>query len=453
MTHVLLDDDPANKSRLFLALLGVFVPDLWKRAALRKLTDVGNLGPFASFAEAAASIDEALAGEGEGRKRLARARSLRDLAAERIAGAKYPEALDAAAKARTKLVEAYCTSKKPLAGEHRAFWCHSAFGVEGMTWDEAVSLLAKNGFTAVLPNMLWGGAAFFASEVLPVAAGVGGKSDPIDSCLKACTKHGVECHVWKVNWNMGRRTPATFRKRMKKEGRTQVRFDGTPEDGWLCPSHPANRALEIASMVEVARKYAVHGLHFDYIRYPGLQSCYCPGCQSRFEEVLGSEVPHWPRGLKENPGLWTKWLGFRRENITAVVASVSEAARKARPGIRISAAVFRNWPTDRDNIGQDWKIWCDRGYLDFVCPMDYTEDTGHFAETVARQKRWAGKVPCYPGIGLSCWKDRTDVLKLIDQIEVTRRLCTGGFTIFQLAPTEAETVLPLLGLGMTRKRE
>ncbi|GAH56730.1 unnamed protein product, partial [marine sediment metagenome] len=50
------------------------------------------------------------------------------------------------------MIDAYCLAQKPLAGEHRAFWCHSAFGVAGMTWDKAIELLAENGFTAILPN-------------------------------------------------------------------------------------------------------------------------------------------------------------------------------------------------------------------------------------------------------------------------------------------------------------
>ncbi len=36
--------------------------------------------------------------------------------------------------------------------EHRAFWCHSAFGVDGMTWDQAIKNLADNGFNAILPE-------------------------------------------------------------------------------------------------------------------------------------------------------------------------------------------------------------------------------------------------------------------------------------------------------------
>ena len=137
---------------------------------------------------------------------------------------------------------------------------------------------------------------------------------------------------------------------------------------------------------------------------------------------------------------------------TTVVAAVAERVRKIKPNCKISAAVFRNWPTDRDNVGQDWKVWCDRGYLDFVCPMDYTPDSRAFGRMVAGQLEWTGKVPCYPGIGVSCWPDPTDVCKLIEQITITRRLGTKGFTIFNYSPTEARHVVGLCGLGITRKK-
>ena len=51
-------------------------------------------------------------------------------------------------------------SQKPAAREHRAFWCHSAHGIAGMSWDQAIKVLADNGFTAILPNMCWGGVAY-----------------------------------------------------------------------------------------------------------------------------------------------------------------------------------------------------------------------------------------------------------------------------------------------------
>jgi uncharacterized lipoprotein YddW (UPF0748 family) len=116
--------------------------------------------------------------------------------------------------------------------------------------------------------------------------------------------------------------------------------------------------------------------------------------------------------------------------------------------VEISAAVFRNWPSDRDSIGQDWKLWCDEGWLDFVCPMDCIESNALFRNTVENQKVWAGKVPLYPGIGLSVWKDFGDAVKIAQQIEIVRELGVPGFTVFNY-DANAEAVPPYLRMGVT----
>jgi len=451
MTHVLLDDDPVAKRRMLLAMLGRLVPDLWKEAVAARSLRAGTLGRYDDFAKARAAVG-ALAGGNTAAKDALDAARKDHRSLSNLAGAgKFPEALAKADDVDARMLEAACLAQTPAPGEHRAFWCHGAFGVDGMTWDEAIKHLADNGFTAILPNMCWGGSAAYESRVLPVAPEVKDKGDQIALCAAACRKYGLECHVWKVNWNLFGRGPKDFRDRMRRDGRTQVGFDGKPEADWLCPSHPENQRLEIDAMVEIATKYDVDGIHFDYIRYPDADYCFCAGCRERFEKTLGRKVANWPADVRRDEDLRGKWLDFRRSNITAVVAAVSETVRKARPKVKISAAVFPNWPVDRDGIGQDWKLWCDRGYLDFVCPMDYTPSTAEFEGLVERQVAWAGKVPCYPGIGLSVWSPACDVLNLVDKVAVTRRYKTGGFTVFQYAGAEAREVLPLLGKGLTRK--
>jgi uncharacterized lipoprotein YddW (UPF0748 family) len=128
-------------------------------------------------------------------------------------------------------------------------------------------------------------------------------------------------------------------------------------------------------MVEVARKYEVDGIHFDYIRYPDGDHCFCTGCRERFERSAGVRFKSWPHDALPGGALQPQWIEWRRGNITAVVKGVSQQARAVKPGIKISAAVFPNWDRDRDSIGQDWTLWCEKGYLDFVCPMDYTTST------------------------------------------------------------------------------
>ena len=56
-----------------------------------------------------------------------------------------------------------------------------------------------------------------------------------------------------------------------------------------------------------------------------------------YEEEIGQKVNDWPRDVRDDSELSKKWLEFRREQITTVVAAVSERGRKIRPGLKISA--------------------------------------------------------------------------------------------------------------------
>ena len=205
-------------------------------------------------------------------------------------------------------------------------------------------------------------------------------------------------------------------------------------------------------MLEVARRYDVDGLHFDYIRYPDSEHCFCAGCRQRFEQAARTTLGSWPGDVLARSPLHQQWLEWRRGHITAVVKAVSAQARAINPNIKISAAVFPRWTTDRASIGQDWKLWCERGYLDFVCPMNYTPSDRNFENMLAQQVQWAGSVPCYPGIGVSASSSKFGVDRAIAQIQIARRHRTGGFIIFNYGVPESRDLLPLLGLGVTSAR-
>ena len=443
VSHVLLTDDPANKRRMVLAMAGYLAPAIWRQAADASLARVGRLAGFADFDQAAAALESAGKTEPRVAAKLAEARDLRQAAARDRDSGRFPEACDRAFEAANRMLDAYAAAQQPVTGEFRAFWCHSAFGVEGLTWDAAAQRLADNGFTAILPNMLWGGVAYYDSKVLPTAPEVATRGDQIAECLAACRKHGLRVHVWKVNWNLSR-APKEFIERMRREGRLQADARGK-EEPWLCPSHPDNQQLEIDSMVEVARRYDVDGIHFDYIRYPDADHCFCAGCQRRFGES-GAAVARWPQDVLPGGPQRSAWLDWRRGNITRVVKSVSEQARAVKPNVKISAAVFPNWAVERDNIGQDWKLWCEKGYLDFVCPMDYTASDAQLDNWTKQQIAWAAPVPCYPGIG--AWVLTPD--RVIGQIQTARRHQTKGFVLFNYDTGAARDLVPLLGQGVTR---
>ena len=328
--------------------------------------------------------------------------------------------------------------------EARAMWNHSGTGAYPGDWDRSAKLLAENGFNMVFPNMLWGGTAHYASDVLPRSAVFRQHGDQIEQCCAAAKKHGIEVHVWKVCFNL-QTAPRDFIEKLRREGRTQVSVEGKPLD-WLCPSHPDNRKLELESMVEVVRKYPVAGLHFDYIRYPGREYCYCAGCRRRFEADSGRKVldKDWPKecysgSRKEEYNDW------RCRQITSLLASIGREAKKVRPGLKISAAVFGAYPDCRASVAQDWPQWIKDGSLDFICPMDYTAKDAEFDALVRNQvKIVAGRIPLYVGIGASVKGNAMTPEIVSGQIRRARKLGAAGFSIFNLDTNSASSLVPKL---------
>ena len=106
------------------------------------------------------------------------------------------------------------------------------------------------------------------------------------------------------------------------------------------------------------------------------------------------------------------------------------------PNVKISAAVFRDWPQCRENNGQDWVRWCREGWLDFVCPMNYTLDPVLFAERakIHRQAVPAG-FPIVQGIGIASGQGRMQTAdELAVQVMLARQAGSAGFVGFAYQP-------------------
>jgi uncharacterized lipoprotein YddW (UPF0748 family) len=160
-------------------------------------------------------------------------------------------------------------------------------------------------------------------------------------------------------------------------------------------------------------------------------------------------VPDWPADCRDGEltDAYTQW---RCDRITRLVEAVSHEAKQVRPGIDISAAVFRDYPGCRRTVAQDWVHWVEQGYLDFLCPMDYTESDIRFETEVADQlRRVGGRIPVYPGIGASASNSRLTPDRVAGQIHLAREAGAQGFTIFNFARGTAERLIPVLGHGPT----
>ncbi len=443
LSHVVLRDDREGKKRLLAALVGHFSPPLWKPMAQGELAQTGRVGHCGSPEEVAAYVKKAAAGDGSS---IAGAQQALQRAHAQFAQGNYAETVAFAQTAHQLFVQSYLRAADSPPSEGRAVWNHSGLGAYPGDWDRSMKLLAQNGFNLVLPNMLSGGSAHYPSDRLPPSPTLRRYGDQLEPCCRAAKKYGIEVHVWKVNYNLYG-AAKQFVEKLRREGRTQVNARGQPTD-WLCPSHPENQKLELESLLEVARKYPVDGLHFDYIRYPDGVHCYCDGCRRRFESQSGRPVSDWPKECLSG-GRKEEYREWRRRQITLLVAAVSHQARKLRPGLKLSAAVFGGYPDCGESVAQDWPKWVKAGYLDFVCPMNYTTDDQEFMSLVRNQMKLVeGRVPLYPGIGATASHSLLAADRVVGQIVQARALGAAGFTIFNFDAETAASMVPAVGLGV-----
>lgn len=441
LSHIILSDDRPGKKQLLAAVLGHLAPPLWQRMAQAELERAVRVGHCHGWDEIWRHAEHFPMTSVPLQTEKAAWRSAKTLFDRR----QYPQAVAEARQAHDLLVKAYLLRQKSPPREGRAVWNHSGTGAYPGDWERSAKVLAENGFNMVLPNMLWAGRAHYASDVLPRSSTLKQHGDQIQQCCAAAEKHGLEVHVWKVNYNLSG-APREFVEKLRREGRLQVTFEGKPQQ-WLCPSHPENQKLELESMLEVARKYPVDGLHFDYIRYPGRQTCYCDGCRGRFEADSGRKLTDWPGECYSGPRR-SQYNDWRCGQITQLVAAVHGGAKKLRPELKISAAVFGSYPACRDSVAQDWPQWVKAGYLDFVCPMDYSNSDEFFVSLVKSQlKLVGGRIPVYPGIGATASNSTLPADRVVGQIHHARSLGAAGFTIFNFHRSTAESIVPGVGQG------
>ena len=334
----------------------------------------------------------------------------------------------------------------PKAGERRLAWTRvELHGGEVPDWDALAARAKRVGITDLIPLLSWNGGAYFPSAVTGYRKELVEKhGDQLEKCLAACRRHGVKCHARKVNWRIC--GSKEFLERMRAEGRLQRvvaksangRAAGARSAGrrlvdgeWLCPGDPRNRKLEVDAMVELAAK-GLDGIHYDYIRYEGYSGCYCDGCKARFEARIGRKVERWPDDVgSSNAPLVKEWDAYRRETISAVVEEVARRVHRDFPKVEISAAVQRFKPGLEPNA-QDWSRWCRERWLDFVCPMDYTNLSVFLENTARPQKKVMDDtgVPIYPGIGLCSSSSKLTPLAAARQIELLRNMGFPGYTFF-----------------------
>lgn len=295
--------------------------------------------------------------------------------------------------------------------------------------------LKRLGIGMAVLRIAGGTAAYYASHVQPdIQDPLAPDGDSLAEAVKYAHANGIELHPY-VNMCVveGRTSPASLAQ-LRKAGRLQVDPQGNEID-WYCPSQEVNLQAIERLMIEIVTRYQVDGIQYDFIRYPNSSGCFCAKCRAGFEKETGRKVAHWPNDCVDGPR-HAEWVEYRCGRISELVRRVSTHIRQVAPRVRISAAVFRDWPDCRVNNGQDWTRWCREGWLDFVCPMNYTLDPVVFAQ---RTKTHLSVVPpgfpVVEGIGIASAQGAMKTAQeLAVQIAIARKYGAAGFIGFAYQP-------------------
>lgn len=306
--------------------------------------------------------------------------------------------------------------------------------------------LKELGINLVIMHMGGGTMALFSgSKVQPdVRDPLGPGGDWLAEAVKCAHESGIEIYPYLNNCIVQAKTESA--KQLRQAGRLQVGLEGE-EIEWFCPSQEVNLEHIEAGMVEIATKYAVDGVMYDFIRYPaGPEGCFCPKCRALFEKETGKAVSSWPKDVGKDGGRRGEWVEFRCRRISGLVKRTSTRIRSQAPNVKIGAAVFANWPQCRDEIGQDWVRWCKEGWLDLVCPMNYTPDSERFAELAAAHRAaLPDGFPICQGIGIVTPPDwvaaSKDPVALALQIALARKHGAVGWFGYRYVPKGTHNLL------------
>jgi uncharacterized lipoprotein YddW (UPF0748 family) len=229
--------------------------------------------------------------------------------------------------------------------------------------------------------------------------------DPLAAALRAALPRGLRVHAWMNVFLVGNKEkpgPAHILRRrpewqialedgraIDRVGEAERRRLGI-EGSYLSPGNPSVRPYLASLVTEIASRYAVDGVHFDYVRYPYADSGYDRPSLAAFHDAYP--------GAPVEGDLWDDW---RQEQVSRAVEALAEAARGARPGIEVSTAVLPDPLDARRSCRQDWPRWIRDGWVDRAITMGYTASADRFGFWMRVGGAEIGdSLRLVPGIGL-----------------------------------------------------
>ena len=320
------------------------------------------------------------------------------------------KAADAKAAAERETLRSFAMAQTPQPGEIHAVWDHTGCGLYPGDWKRTMTVLKSAKVTDLFINVAGAGFAHYPSHVLPRSRIFDDEGDQLAACLAAAEGTGIRVHAWILCFNATRATPERLKIFETRGWRLKSR-DGSLTE-YLDPAMPDVRDYIIRAIDEILARYRVQGIHLDFVRW--------------YER-------------SEKPG----------DAVETMSKFVAEVRRHVRRPAWLTTAVLGKYPTCIASVAQDWESWLNCNLVDYVVPMDYTEDIAKFGEFLTQhsaKKSHARRT--IVGIGVTANESRLSPRQVIEQVRLVRKHGLAGVALFDLDVTLQTQILPYLIMGL-----
>lgn len=256
--------------------------------------------------------------------------------------------------------------------------------------------------------------------------------DVLDYLIKEAHKNNIDVYPW--IWTFRVKSPLYSDYFLKKypdliAKREVSRFENR-EPLFLSPASSKARNLMIKFLRNLTVNYDIDGLLLDYIRYDETMS-YDSITEQNFKEYYYQKYNKFPpKDISDNPGVLKELQFWREEQVTSFVKTSNVILKNLKPKLKIGVAIFRTEKEGRLLKMQDWRHWASNNYIDFVCPMLYTDQIKDLNDWLNSETNKGTRFDyLYPSLGAHRFYKADDIYPLAGLIHQRN---IPGFNVFSL---------------------
>ncbi|WP_434578058.1 family 10 glycosylhydrolase [Thermoanaerobacterium thermosaccharolyticum] len=319
--------------------------------------------------------------------------------------------------------------------------------------EKNLDMLENMNINTIYLDVFWGGYTIYPTSNKYTAQNpIYNGFDVLDAYVKEAHKRGMEVYAWTENFLIGTSNlsdggPIKAKEpnwlMISRKGYNYLVDSSGIKYYFLNPVIPDAREFLIELYKELAIKYDIDGIQFDYMRYPNSYDYsndfgYDDYTRNLFKQYAGVD----PKYLNVSSDMWQLWNYFRMNIINSFAYSVISELRMIKPEIKIAADVWPNYDTAPSDIFQDSKDWTIKNYLDILNPMSYYTSVLLVTDDLKNTLNFAsGHSMVVPAIGTSIGTDSVTLLKQIDAIRNNGGVGVGLFEFESLFKNGYEDAL------------